>query len=577
MSLRFFNFIAIIWAFTSVLYSQTIISNTTLKLGYETYDKLHIPVLVLPKVTRPITIAIVDDGFRLSHKALQPYIYSNPNEIPGNGRDDDNNGFIDDVSGWDVSDHDNDVSVPFGRETDFYHGTMVAGIITTVLEKCFGPDCKQAFRILPVKVLSNQSKSTYLKDGYDGIAYAVKMNADIICCAWSGGEFDEKYRPVFDEAAKKGITIIGSAGNLFKNEVLPPASITSVMAVGAVDTFLRKTNYSNYGKKIDVVAFGEYVKAAYPEKDNAYAYCDGTSAAVAQVAGCAAVMKVMNPSAAPPDIFAALINTAHPVDRYNTTYGGKLGAGLPDLSNAINYLLKPESRDLYFDPYRSKGNILIDRSSQKSSWEINLFGGFYSINLDLSGNNQEHKGNKLNLYTHDSLFASYSMSLIPQKVYVPGNYARLEYIGTPAKQPVQISYQGDAIDSTRLYCRETVYTNAAAGEISDGSDSNDYANNSACKWQITVDTSKRIKLTFDQIDTQDNVDYVYVFTGNSTLQENMIAKFSGHKLPPAIVSPGNELLIWFVTDSVISGKGWHVTYSSVDDPPGYTFPNKQKQ
>ncbi len=574
MSVRIGKFIVALWTVYAVSYAQTIITSST-PLGYETYQKLHIPALVLPKVSKIITIAIVDDGFRLSHNGLKPYIYVNPNEIPGNGRDDDNNGYIDDVSGWDVSDHDNDVSIPLGRETEFHHGTMIAGIITTILEKCFGPDVKQVVRIIPVKVLSNQSNSTYLKDAYEGIEYAVKMDPDIICCAWSGGDFEEKFRAVFDEAAKKGITIIGSAGNLYNEEVLPPASISTVMAVAAIDTFFRKTKTSNYGKKIDLVAFGEYVKAPYALKDNAYTYAEGTSAAVAQVVGCAAVMKVMQPLASPSDIFDALINTAHPVDRYNTTYGGKLGAGLPDLSNGVSYLMNPEKRDLYFDPDRAKGNVIIDHASQKKSWEISLFGGFTSVDFTISVNLDEHKGNQLLFYTPDSLYAAYTLPVLPLKVTVPGSYARVEYLGNLPKTPVHISYQGNAIDSTRLYCRETINLSGPEGEISDGSGPNDYANDAACKWIITADTSKRIKLVFDEMDTEPNVDYVYVFTGNSALQENLIAKFSGSKMPPVLVSPGNELLIWFVTDKVNTGKGWHLKYSSTNDPPGYTLPKNQ--
>ncbi len=545
------------------------------KLGYEAYDKLHIPTLtVLPK-NRPVVVAVVDDGFRLSHKALQPYIFINKDEIPDNGKDDDNNGFTDDISGWDISDHDNDVSFPKGREGDYYHGKMIAGIITILTEKCFGVNNPPAIKILPVKVLSDRANSTYLKDGYEGIEYAVNMNADIICCAWSGGFLDEKYRHLFDEAAKRGITIIASAGNMFSEKITPPASVSTVFAVASVDTALHKMYNSNYGKKIDLVGFGEFVKAPYLDKDNAYTYSSGTSSAVALVSGCAAAIKAMYPSLEPTEIVKALRNTAHPVDAVNTVFAGKLGAGLPDLTAALKYIAAPSERDQYFNTIRTKGDIHIHQSTVRRSWEITPVGGIHSIDFLLIGNKKQQK-KSINFYTKDSLYKSVQLTPLFSKISVPGGYARVEFVGKPDKTPVEISYVANPIDSSTLYCNDIKYYETPVGDFSDGSGENDYANNAACKWQIKVDKTKHVKLEFDQLDTQGNADFVYVYSGTETLSENLLAKFSGQNIPPKVVSPGNEVLIWFVTDKAVSGKGWHISYSSVEDEPGFIFPNKKE-
>jgi hypothetical protein len=132
------------------------------------------------------------------------------------------------------------------------------------------------------------------------------------------------------------------------------------------------------------------------------------------------------------------------------------------------------------------------------------------------------------------------------------------------------------IDSSTLYCNDIKYYETPVGDFSDGSGENDYANNAACKWQIKVDKTKHVKLEFDQLDTQGNADFVYVYSGTETLSENLLAKFSGQNIPPKVVSPGNEVLIWFVTDKTVSGKGWHISYSSVEDEPGFIFPNKKE-
>ena len=545
------------------------------KLGYEVYDKLHIPSLTVPPKNRPVIVAVVDDGFRLSHKALEPYIFINKDEIPDNGKDDDNNGFTDDVSGWDISDHDNDVSLPKGREGDYYHGTMIAGIITILTEKCFGTNNMSAIKILPVKVLSDRASSTYLKDGYDGIEYAVNMNADIICCAWSGGFLEDRYRHLFDEAAKRGITIIASAGNMFSEKITPPASVSTVFAVASVDTALHKMYNSNYGKKIDLVGFGEFVKAPYPDKDNAYTYGSGTSSAVALVSGCAAAIKVMYPSLEPIDIVKALRNTAHPVDAINSIYSGKLGAGLPDLAAALKYIASPSEKEQFFNPIRTKGDIHIDQSTLRKSWEIAPVGGIHSIDFIVTGNKKQQK-KSINFYTKDSLYKSVQLTSMFSKVSVPGGYARVEFAGKLDKMPIEISYVANPIDSSILYCNDVKYYETPSGDFSDGSGDNDYANNAACKWQITVDKTKHIKLEFDLMDTQGNIDFVYVYSGAETLNENLLAKFSGQNIPPKVVSPGNEVLIWFVTDKAISGKGWHLKYTSVEDNPGFILPEKKE-
>ena len=180
------------------------------------YDVLHLPVLHSPKPARPIVVAIVDDGFSFTHKDCKNYFYRNPNEVPGNGIDDDKNGYIDDVYGWDVADNDNEVSIPKGKEDDFYHGTMVMSVVIKVAERCFGAGAPNYIRIMPVKALPDKFTLKNMEAGYDGIGYAVRQGADIIICAWSGGKYDrEKYQWIFNEAEKKGITIIGSGGNFY--------------------------------------------------------------------------------------------------------------------------------------------------------------------------------------------------------------------------------------------------------------------------------------------------------------------------------------------------------------------------
>lgn len=541
--------------------------------GLKAYELLKIPGLKnRVSASKPIVVAVVDDGFNLTHKALEKYYYHNEQEIPNNGIDDDGNGYLDDYMGFDVSDHDNDVSIRQGGEMIYYHGTMVAGTITREAEMAFGPDAWKYVKILPVKVLADKATKTYILDGYDGIEYAIKLHADIIVCAWSGGDFDSKHAAMFNEAAAKGILIVGSAGNAYTGNVDPPASLQTVYAVAAVDSTLKKIPSSNYGKKVDLAASGDLVYAPHPVRDNAYSFLEGTSAAVSLVGGAAAILKVLKPDATPNEVMTALKYTATPVDSINQSYTGKLGAGLPNVTDAANYLLNPGGRDAYFNPARPKGEVWIDKSTTRSSWTVQPKGGFTGFALSLTSIPKSASKGKLSVYTGDSLVTSGLVKDLPKVLTVSQPTMKITYEGKKSNAPLVLRYEVNPIDSPRLYCSSTIEMTGMFGTITDGSGNMDYANNCDCKWLITVPDSMRIKLTFDQFDTEAKVDFVWLFDGSTTQPDYQLAQFSGPGLPPVIISRYHQVLVWFTTNGNTTGKGWRLQYQAVTDAPGVLSP-----
>jgi hypothetical protein len=543
---------------------------------YHAYNMLQLPGRDKFGSLHQIIVAVVDDGFNLEHKSISKYLYHNSAEIPDNGIDDDANGYVDDVTGWDIADNDNSTSIPKGRETFFYHGTMIAGIITTIAERSLGTDAQKYLKILPVKCLSDRAEKANMLSGYDGIEYAVKQGADIIVCAWSGGRYDEeKYKHIFDEANKKGITIIGSAGNFYSEQVDPPASVSTVYAISSIDSNMIKLPSGNYGRKVDLVACGDQVYAPHPMHDYTYFYGGGSSSANALVSGCAALLKMASYTSTPQQLFRALKNTATPVDSLNRYYAAKLGAGVPNTTAALSYLQTNGNKDVFFNPKKAVGDIIIDHTSKLAYWEISPIGGIKSIAISLKGNKEKLKG-KLNIYCKDSLFRSFGIESFPKTLVVPGGYARVQYTGQKpsSNNPLIVSYSCEPVDSTTLYCKDIKYYRDNEGYITDGSGSADYANNTSCKWQINVPDGKRIKLDFDQFDTEDNVDIVMIFAGNSTLQENLVAQFSGHKLPPVIITAANEILVWFLSDKHNTYQGWRLHYTATDEPSGVIPRNK---
>ena len=509
-----------------------------------------------------VKVAVVDDGFRLSHKTLRNFIYTNEQEIPGNFQDDDHNGFVDDVHGWDISDNDNDVSVLRGKENTYYHGTYISGIIATIFQQCYGDEADKILRIIPVKVLSDQAPATYLADGYKGIKYASDLGADIICCAWSGGQSSEEEKAILDAAVSKGIIIIGSSGNLFSEKAEPPSSFPGVFCVAAVDPLLKKSKYSNYGMRTDIVAPGDSVYGPHPLADNAFIYDNGTSPAAAIVAGCAAILKALDPKASAENIFDAIRNTASPVDSLNLSFCGKLGSGIPDMGKAIAYLKNPEFKYSAFSSSRPKGKIFFRKNKSPDSWEIHPPGAYKVMHIT----SVCHDPKKIiKLYTGDSLWYDGPIEGISKWMFIPGSRFKIELqprSGLPKE--AWLSYYMETIDSTTLYCRGTQYLEQDSGVIEDGSVDAGYANNCSCKWQITVPANKRIRIEFLTMDTQPNVDFVWLFDGTSALEENLLAKFSGTSKPPVITSLTNKILVWFITDGQRTGKGWEMQYSAVD-------------
>lgn len=539
---------------------NTIFANDTLYQNLA-YDMLNI-VAKKSKNNQMVKVAIVDDGFRLSHKVLKNYVFKNENEILNNFRDDDKNGYIDDIYGWDISDNDNDVGIIEGRESEFLHGTYISSIVIKVFERYYGEDAPKYLKIIPVKVLSDHTKSTYLEDGYKGIEYASKIGADIICCAWSGGEFGRDEKAIVDEALSKGQIIISSAGNFFTEDVNYPAKYDGIIAVSGVDINYRKISKANYDMRVDVCAPGDSIFGSYPTADNAFIYNSGTSPATAIISGCVAILKSINYDADTELIKDALFLTAKPIDEFNLTYAGKLGAGFPNMENAVEFISDPNFRFKYNNSYLPKGKVIFGKNTKTQSRTINPVGEYRGTHiLPFKINNKS----KLKIFSKDSVYFDGLSKDLQAGLYINGQGITIE--SGPVKSnnsSTELAYFMQTIDSTSLYCTDIIYINSDQGIITDGSGENNYSNKSVCKWIITASENKRIKLDFTKMNTEPNIDFVYIYDGESTINENLLAQFSGANKPPIITSFTNKVMIWFLTNDFVTDNGWEVKFDAVD-------------
>lgn len=531
------------------------------------YDILNIPAFKNEeKPTKIVVIAVIDDGFNLEHQEIAPFIVRNAKEKPNNLIDDDGNGKIDDYTGWDVSDNDNDVSVYKGQEITYYHGTFVASVIVKVAKRYFGDSlAHKHIKILPIKAVSDNALQTYLKDGYVGLDYAIEQEVDIICMAWSGGNPGREDLQLLQKATDKGILMVASAGNFNQEANAFPASFHSVLSVAGTNASLQKQKDSNYGDRVDLCAPAEYVKGAHPLKINAYVKDNGTSVSAALVAGVAALVKVNNPQFSGEKLKQSLINSAVLNTELVPAHQGKLGSGLISAINALQYARHYPFVSEYNIPSKSKGSVVFSSENFEENVKVNPTGAYSGFNITIEKKINKSK-RQLNFVISDTLWQSYDVNSMLKKIYVPSEDFAVYLTGKSVKNKnfIEVQYEGVSIDSSTVYCEETQVFTSDSGKIEDGSDMYNYANNCSCKWQIKVPKGKRIQIDFESINTEATVDYVYIANGTVMLQENIVARLSGKKLPPTIYSATNELLIWFVSNGKGTKPGWKLSYKTID-------------
>ncbi len=283
-----------------------------------------------------VVLAVVDDAVLLTHEDLSSKIWTNASEIPLNGIDDDGNGYIDDVNGWDAGDNDNNVNPP---SASFSHGTHVAGIAAGATNNGIGiASIGFNVTIMPIKIADDATYS--LNNAYDGVTYAIVNNADIISMSWGGYSYSITYQNIFNNAYAQGIVCVAAAANNNISTPAYPASYNHVISVAASDQNDIKAWFSNYGPTVDVVAPGVDIYSPVANSDNSYDFYDGTSMACPMVSGIIGLMLSKASYLTPDEVEDCLKNTCDDIYALNPTYIGQLGAGRVNAYEALK-CIKP--------------------------------------------------------------------------------------------------------------------------------------------------------------------------------------------------------------------------------------------
>ncbi len=273
-----------------------------------------------PSVSSNIKVAVVDDAIQnnaipLTHEDLYAAIWKNPGEpITSDSKDNDNNGYVDDIRGYDVSLNKWQTDPPSG-DTRYRHGTQVAGVIGAVTNNSIGiASIGNRIKIIPVKASNSLNAIT---NGYEGVVYAAVAGANVICMAWGTSVSSVTGQNVMNYAHAQGCVLVAAAGNDNTNAMYYPAAYNHVIAVAATQSNDVKAPFSNYGSWVDVSAPGVnvYTTTTYTTTAmNRYAVASGTSISAGLVAGLAGLMLTSNPGATPDEIEGCIrsssVNTA---------------------------------------------------------------------------------------------------------------------------------------------------------------------------------------------------------------------------------------------------------------------------
>ncbi len=285
-----------------------------------------------------VVIGIIDSGVFWDHPDLAKNIWKNPGEIPDDNVDNDHNGYVDDVRGWDfggahTGQPDNDPV-----EATAFHGTAVAGVASAVTDNGIGI-AAPAFnaKIMVVKATVDDDQNHYIVFGDQGIVYAADNGADIINCSFGGSGGSNAERDVINYVQNKGVLIVAAAGNEANESPAYPASYPGVLSVAAADKNDLKASFSNWDYSVDLSAPGVGIYTTWGE--NSYTLMNGTSFSSPLVASIAALLKGYHPDWTGDQIGEQIRISADPIDNLNPSYSRKLGRGRVDAYRALTVSL----------------------------------------------------------------------------------------------------------------------------------------------------------------------------------------------------------------------------------------------
>ena len=310
-------------------------------------NQSHLPHISIPDAwdtvkgeQGEVVISILDGGTEWNHTDLQGNVFINPNEVPNNGVDDDANGLVDDVNGWNFPEQSND---PTGNRAatpaNALHGTETAGIVAALTNNTSGiAGITWNSKVLPVNI-SCADADRSLCFSYSGLVYSFLMDVDIVSASFGTDRPSSLIRSIIETLYENGTLVVASAGNAgTNNDLFPnyPANYDNVLSVGWTGKNFDVINASsNFGISVDVFAPGSSIDAT--GFNNQYTTASGTSFSAPLAAGLAALVKTQNPAWNLDQVREQVRVTSDDISSRNTSikFRDKLGKGRINALRAV--------------------------------------------------------------------------------------------------------------------------------------------------------------------------------------------------------------------------------------------------
>ena len=290
-----------------------------------------------------VTVGVMDSGIQTNHEDLIDNIWVNTGEIVGDGIDNDGNGYIDDIYGWNCGDSNGDVSYVSN------HGVHVAGIVSAVTDNSKGvASVARNAKIASIKIFNSSGKST-LSYIIEGINYAKKNDINIINCSFGGAGWGSTSVSIVKSAieAVPDIFFVIAAGNIATSTPQPdndrtavyPSQLTkdldNVISVANTTSSDELSSTSHYGAtSVDIAAPGTVIYSTIPT--SSYGTMSGTSMATPMVASAVAVMRAVNPNISAKEIKETLCSSS---DKLSALTGKVISGGRLNAYNAVKAIM----------------------------------------------------------------------------------------------------------------------------------------------------------------------------------------------------------------------------------------------